>query len=472
MSSEAKPVKILAVDDNPEALFALEQLLLSRGFEVVTAASGQETIEKAESERPDLILLDVVMPEPNGYAVAKILKSHPELRYITIVLLTGRDELKDILHGFEQGADDYICKPYQSAELIARVHAAIRVRKLYSELRDVKVANRHLQAKMSENFSFGSIIGKSPAMNDLYQVMAKVVDSDVPVLITGESGTGKEMVATALHVNGLRKDRAFVVQNCSAFNENLLESELFGHVKGAFTGAVRDKQGLFEVADGGTFFLDELGEMSPALQVKLLRVLQDGTFMPVGGTKQKTVDVRVIAATNRNLEDMVRKGTFREDLYYRLNVVSLSLPPLRDRVGDVPLLVQYFMSKIATKSKQNVKSIAPDAMSALEAYHWPGNIRQLENEIQRAYVMSGKDELITRACLSPAVGNAVSSASAGVGFGAAAQDKPLKDVLAYVEREMIEQVLRRCEGNKSEAARQLGISRSNLIAKAQEYGIE
>jgi DNA-binding NtrC family response regulator len=468
MSSDAKPVKILAVDDNPEALFALEQLLLSKGFDVCTASSGQETLEKAESERPDLILLDVVMPEPDGYTVAKMLKAHPDLRYTTIVLLTGRDELKDILHGFSQGADDYICKPYQSAELIARVHAAIRVRKLYSELRDVKVANRHLQAQLSENFSFGSIIGQSPAMRDLYQIMAKVVDSDVPVLITGESGTGKEMVATALHANGPRKDRAFVVQNCSAFNENLLESELFGHVKGAFTGAMRDKQGLFEVADGGTFFLDELGEMSPALQVKLLRVLQDGTFMPVGGTKQKQVDVRIIAATNRNLEEMVKKGTFREDLYYRLNVVSLRLPPLRERTGDVPLLVEFFLSKIAAKSKQEVKSIAPDAMSALEAYSWPGNIRQLENEIQRACVMSGKERSIARSCLSPAL----NSPDASLSFGAVAHDKPLKDILAQVERDMIEQVLKRCDGNKSEAARQLGISRSNLIAKSQEYGIE
>jgi transcriptional regulator with PAS, ATPase and Fis domain len=258
------------------------------------------------------------------------------------------------------------------------------------------------------------------------------------------------------------------VQNCSAFNENLLESELFGHVKGAFTGAMRDKQGLFEVADGGTFFLDELGEMSPALQVKLLRVLQDGTFMPVGGTKQKQVDVRIIAATNRNLEEMVKKGTFREDLYYRLNVVSLRLPPLRERAGDVPLLVQFFLSKIAAKSKQDLKSIAPDAMSALESYSWPGNIRQLENEIQRACVMSGKELTITKASLSPAL----SSADTSLSVGAVAHDKPLKDILAQVERDMIDQVLKRCEGNKSEAARQLGISRSNLIAKSQEYGLE
>ena len=468
MASDTSAVKILAVDDNPDALFALEQLLLSRGFQVVTAASGNETLEKVEAERPDLILLDVVMPEPDGYAVAKILKAHPELRYITIVLLTGKDELPDILRGFEQGADDYICKPYQSAELIARVHAALRVRKLYTELRDVKVANRHLQAKLTENFSFGSIIGKSPAMADLYQIMAKVVDADVPVLITGESGTGKEMVATALHANGPRRDKAFVVQNCSAFNENLLESELFGHVKGAFTGAMRDKQGLFEVADGGTFFLDELGEMSPALQVKLLRVLQDGTFMPVGGTKQKKVDVRIIAATNRNLEDMVQKGSFREDLYYRLNVVSLRLPPLRDRAGDVPLLVQFFLSKIADKTKQSVKSIAPDAMACLERYPWPGNIRQLENEMQRAYVMSGKESVITRECLSPTAAG-VEVPALKIPHG---QERALKDVLDQVEREMIEQALGRCEGNKSEAARQLGIARSNLIAKCREYGLE
>ncbi len=465
---DTSSVKILAVDDNPDALFALEQLLLSRGFQVVTASSGEETLERASTERPDLILLDVVMPEPNGYEVAKRLKSDPELRYITVVLLTGKDELPDILRGFENGADDYICKPYQSAELIARVHAALRVRKLYSELRDVKLVNRQLQAKLGEGVGFDSIIGKSAAMGELYQMMAKVVDSDVPVLITGESGTGKEMVATALHANGARKDKPFVVQNCSAFNENLLESELFGHVRGAFTGANRDKQGLFEVADGGTFFLDELGEMSPALQVKLLRVLQDGTFMPVGGTKQKRVDVRIIAATNRDLEAMVKQGTFREDLYYRLNVVSLRLPPLRQRSGDVPLLTEFFLKKIADKSKQGVKSITPDAMSCLESYHWPGNIRQLENEIQRACVMSGKETIINRECLSPTV----AGVEAPVTKIVSSADRPLKEVLDQVERELIEKAISRCDGNKSEAARQLGIARSNLIAKCREYGLE
>lgn len=466
--SEERPLKILAVDDEPDGLYALEQLLLLRGYSVITAASGTETLEKARSESPDLILLDVVMPEPDGYRVASILKGDPELRFIPIVLLTGKDELQDIIHGLNQGADDYICKPYNSQELIARIHAALRVREIYGELRETKVANRRLQARLQENFAFSNIIGRSPAMTDLYNVMSKVADSDVPVLITGESGTGKELVATALHTNGPRKEKPLVVANCSAFNENLLESELFGHVKGAFTGALRDKQGLFEVADGGTFFLDELGEMSPALQVKLLRVLQDGTFMPVGGTKQVRVDVRVVAATNRNVEEMVKAGTFREDLYYRLNVVNLRLPPLRERKGDVPLLVEFFLKKVAEKSGRSPKEISSDAMAALESFGWPGNIRQLENEMQRAYVMAGRDSVISRACLSPAV-VASEVVDGEVSFS---QEGKLKDVLESVERDMIVATLKRCDGNKSEAARQLGISRSNLIAKAQSFGIE
>jgi len=478
-------VKVLAVDDNEDGLFALEQLLLSHDFDVVTASSGDETLSKADSERPDIILCDVNMPGPSGFEVAKTLKAHPELKFTPIVLLTGRDELSDVIHGLSQGADDYVCKPYDAQELLARVHAALRIRKIYQELKHAKAETRRLQARFNNEFAFGSIIGQSRVMRELYAVMAKVVDSEVPVLVTGESGTGKEVVASALHANGERKDKAFVVQNCSAFNDNLLESELFGHVKGAFTGAMRDKEGLFEVADGGTFFLDELGEMSPALQVKLLRVLQDGTFMPVGGTKQKHVDVRIIAATNRNLEEMVAKGTFREDLYYRLNVVNLNLPPLHEREGDIPLLVEFFLGKIAERSKRPRKSVSPAAMAALERYSWPGNIRQLENELQRAVVMAAKEEVIDTDALSPAVMSATSAQGGRSHSDTSASDviaklvpsdpneeTKLKDVLDAVEKEMIESTLKRCGGNKSEAARQLGISRSNLIAKAQAFGIE
>jgi DNA-binding NtrC family response regulator len=400
------------------------------------------------------------------------------LRFISIVLLTGRDDLKDIIFGLDQGADDYVCKPYVRDELLARVHAAIRARRLYRELQEAQAERRRLQARFTDDFAFGSIIGRSKVMAELYQIMAKVIDSEVPVLVTGESGTGKEVIANALHANGSRKDKAFVVQNCSAFNENLLESELFGHVRGAFTGAVRDKQGLFEVADGGTIFLDELGEMSPALQVKLLRVLQDGTFMPVGGTKQKHVDVRIIAATNRNLEEMVQRGTFREDLFYRLNVVNIRLPSLREREGDVPLLVEHFLKKMAERSGRASKRINEGAMVALERYHWPGNIRQLENELQRAVVMSGKEELIDLACLSPALnevaakgGSSRSSVPPEVALPEGGEER-LKDVLDAVERDMIKRALDQSGGNKSEAARKLGISRSNLIAKAQSFGIE
>jgi two-component system response regulator HupR/HoxA len=488
----ADTIKVLAVDDDSDGLFALEQLLGSHGYTVVTASSGTETLAKAESERPDIILCDVMMPAPNGYEVAKTLKAHPELRFIPLVLLTGRDELKDIIFGLDQGADDYVAKPYNSEELLARVHAALRVKNLYRELKSSQEQARRLQSRFVEEFAFGKIIGRSRSMTELYQIMTKVVDSDVPVLVTGESGTGKEVVATALHTNGARAEKAFVVQNCSAFNDNLLESELFGHVKGSFSGAIRDKEGLFEVADGGTFFLDELGEMSPALQVKLLRVLQDGTFTPVGGTKQKHVDVRIIAATNRNLEEMVEKGTFREDLYYRLNVVNLHLPPLRERAGDVPLLVDFFLSKLAERSGKPKKIIQQDVMTALEGYRWPGNIRQLENELQRAVVMAGKGESIDLSCLSPTVTTsnrggspfaAASSSSAERGGTAVlanlteqlsgeSKEGSLKDVLDAVERQMIESTLKKCGGNKSEAARQLGISRSNLIAKAQAFGVE
>lgn len=466
---------MLAVDDDPGGLFALRQLLTTHGFEVITASSGAETLARAAAERPDLVLLDVMMPPPDGYEVTRILKRDPELRYIPVILLTGRDELADIVYGLDQGADDYVGKPFNSAELLARLHAALRVRALYTELRQARQTNRELAARVEEHFPFESIIGRSQPMAELFRMMSKVVDTDVPVLITGASGTGKEVVATALHLHGPRREKALVVQNCSAFNDNLLESELFGHVRGAFTGALRDKQGLFEAADGGTFFLDELGEMSPALQVKLLRVLQDGTFLPVGGTKPKRVDVRIIAATNRDIEEMVQQGTFREDLYYRLNVVNLRLPPLRERSGDVPLLVQAILKKIALKSKSPVKQVSAAALEALERYQWPGNIRQLENELQRAVLMAGVEGSISVECLSPAVvaaGAAGPVSAGGVevatcgGIGAGGEVRRLKDVLEEVERNLIDAALARCNGNKSEAARQLGISRSNLLAKA------
>ncbi|MEZ4753387.1 MAG: sigma-54 dependent transcriptional regulator [Bdellovibrionota bacterium] len=350
-------ISIVAADDDQEMLFGLESLLKKEGFNVFTAANGEDAFKLIEEENPDLILLDVMMPKLTGVDVTRKVKQDPVLRFIPLVLVTSKDSIEDILKGFEAGANDYIRKPYKPQELKARVYAALRTRSIYRELKESNTLNQQLIQQTSERSQFSNIIGKSASIREVFSLIEKVADSHVPVLVTGESGTGKELVSRALHFNSPRKAKPFIVQNCSAFNENLLESELFGHVKGSFTGAFKDKAGLFKAADGGTFFLDELGEMSPALQVKLLRVLQDGTFTPVGSTQLETVDVRIVAATNRDLKKMVVEGTFREDLYYRLNVVNIVLPALRERRVDIPLLVEHFLEQHSKKHGSELKSL-------------------------------------------------------------------------------------------------------------------
>ncbi|MFO0600457.1 MAG: sigma 54-interacting transcriptional regulator [Myxococcaceae bacterium] len=332
-----------------------------------------------------------------------------------------------------------------------------------------------LSTELSDRYKFENIIGKSTAMIDVFRILEKVCNSDSTVLVNGESGTGKELVARAIHYNGPRKDKPFVVQNCSAFNDNLLESALFGHTKGSFTGALRDKKGLFEVADGGTFFLDEVGDMSPSLQVKLLRVLQEGTFIPVGGTQAKQVDVRVIAATHKDLGVMVKKGEFREDLYYRINVIRIQVPPLRDRKDDLLVLIDHFMRK-HRKDGQRARALAPDAMQIMQQYHWPGNIRELENEIERLLVLGNEFEILPADLLSSRIKDAVSGAAGAnvIGSSRLAQLPvgKLNDAVEHLEKEMIGQGLARTRGNKSKLARELGISRSNLILKIQKYQLE
>jgi transcriptional regulator with PAS, ATPase and Fis domain len=305
-------------------------------------------------------------------------------------------------------------------------------------------------------------------------LLEKVCNSDSTVLINGESGTGKELVARAIHYNGPRKDKPFVVQNCSAFNDNLLESALFGHVKGSFTGALRDKKGLFEVADNGTFFLDEVGDMSAALQVKLLRVLQEGTFIPVGGTATREVNVRVIAATHKDLTEMVKKSEFREDLYYRINVIRVQVPPLRERKDDLPILLDHFMRK-HRREGQRCRALGPEALGVLQGYHWPGNIRELENEIERLLVLGSDLEIIPADLISSRIKDAVApsnGAGAGVMKSQLALGGKLNDAVESLEREMISQGLARTRHNKSRLARELGISRSNLILKIAKYQLE
>jgi transcriptional regulator with PAS, ATPase and Fis domain len=332
-----------------------------------------------------------------------------------------------------------------------------------------------LSTELSDRYKFENIIGRSQPMLDVFRILERVCQSDSTVLINGESGTGKELVARAIHYNGPRKDKPFVVQNCSAFNDNLLESALFGHVRGSFTGALRDKKGLFEVADGGTFFLDEVGDMSPSLQVKLLRVLQEGTFLPVGGTAPKQVDVRVISATHKDLTELVKKGEFREDLFYRLNVIRITVPSLRDRKDDLPMLIDHLMRK-HRREGQKARGLSPEAMSVFQSYHWPGNIRELENEIERLLVLGGDQDLLTPDLLSSRIRDTVSGANGtnviGGGRLAVVPAGRLNDAVEQLEREMISQGLQRTRHNKSRLARELGISRSNLILKIQKYGLE
>ena len=317
-------------------------------------------------------------------------------------------------------------------------------------------------------FEYEEIIGESPAMHRVYRLLDKVITSDSTVMIQGENGTGKELVARAIHFNSARKVRRFVVQNCSAFNDNLLDSELFGHKKGAFTGAVSDKQGLFEVADGSTFFLDEIGDMSPTLQVKLLRVLQEGTFIPVGDTRPKTVDVRIIAATNRDLKQMVASGQFREDLYYRINVINLRIPSLRERREDILQLVNHFLEQHGKVSGGQVRQLSKSCINRLLEYNWPGNVRELENEIERLVVLAGEVGVIQQDLLSSRISRPIRPENIQGGPGTTCLPEAIMDL----ERRMIYEVLSRHNWNKTRAAQELNISRRNLIRKVSKYNLE
>lgn len=326
---------------------------------------------------------------------------------------------------------------------------------------------KELNKELGSRYKYDNMIGKSKPMQSLYSLLDKIKGADTTVLVQGENGTGKELIAKAIHYNSTRKEKPFVIQNCSAFNDNLLESELFGHVKGSFTGANRDKKGLFEIADKGTFFLDEIGDTSPTMQVKLLRVLQEGTFLSVGGLETKKVDVRIVAATNRALKEMVEAGTFREDLYYRLNVINIRVPPLRERKEDIPILAEFFLTKAAEKGAPK-KALTKRALEKLYDYPWPGNVRELQNEMERVVVLSGVENKITADMLSPKI---IEIAEKGKVQGARVHGK-LKDALEELERDLIKEGLRRTGWNKSKLAKELGISRAGLIMKVEKYGLD
>ncbi|MCB0325028.1 MAG: sigma-54-dependent Fis family transcriptional regulator [Bdellovibrionales bacterium] len=463
----AEQPRVLAVDDNADALYALSKMLAHNGFAVQTAASGREALEKARAHPPAIVLLDVMMPEMDGLEVTRRLKADTVLRFVPVILLTAKDSLPDVVRGLDEGADGYITKPFKPEELLARTRAALRMRAVYEELRTSEEKNQELLKQLSAQYDFNNIIGESASMKAVFGLLEKVARSDSPVLITGPSGTGKELAARAIHFHSSRRDKPFIAKNCAAFTEHLLESQLFGHRKGAFTGAIKDQAGLFEAADGGTLFLDEIGEMATVLQAKLLRVLQEGTFMSVGSTDESRVDVRVLAATNRDLRKMCDEGTFREDLYFRLNVITVELPPLTDRREDIPLLVEHFLGRHAAKRGALPKRVTPAVLDALRAYRWRGNVRELENEIERMLILGVDDDVLDVELLSPHVRSERSDAQ-----GAGTPAGELKHAVEELERRLILQALEETGWNKSTAAKKLGISRSSLISKVQQFGLE
>src|SRR5512136_853824 len=402
---EGAPKKILVIDDEKDTVEMITVLLKLEGFQVLPALSGEEAMrilevesqKISESETPvDLILLDVLLGDGDGLEICRSLKEDEKLKFIPVIMLTVRSSLQDKIKGLNIGADDYLTKPFINEELLAKVRVMLRIKDLHDELRREKDKNILLTQALEKRYSFGNILGKNTRMQEVFELISDIADTDSTVLIQGESGTGKELIARAIHFNSHRKNKPFVVANCSAYSQNLLESELFGHEKGSFTGAIRRKIGRFEMANGGTIFLDEIGEVSPPTQILLLRVLQDHRFERVGGEQTLEVDVRVIAATNKNLTEEMKKGTFREDLYYRLNVIPIFVPPLRERKDDIPLLASHFLKKFSHEKEKDVQGISPEVMEIFLAHHWPGNIRELENVIEHAVIIAKQEKIQTK----------------------------------------------------------------------------
>jgi transcriptional regulator with PAS, ATPase and Fis domain len=419
--------------------------------------------------------------------LAKALRKHPEQRTVVVSGHAGQREVAApiVVDGEFQGLVlaggnpvgvelPEASSPHTPSNLTGADEDYLRdllellVDELVGFQAEVAGNDRRQVVDRATRYCYDNIIGQSRPLKELYHLLDKVIDSDSTVLIQGENGTGKELIAKAIHFNSWRKDRRFVVQNCSAFNDNLLDSELFGHKKGSFTGAISDKQGLFEVADGSTFFLDEIGDMSPSLQVKLLRVLQEGTFIPVGDTQSKTVDVRIIAATNRDLKRMVERGEFREDLYYRINVINIHVPSLRERREDILPLVDHFLLKQARDDRSRLKKLSKACLAAFLDYSWPGNIRELENEIERLVVLAGDEKLITEDLLS----SRIRSPASAYEVTDELQPNCLPDAVQDLERKMIYEVLKRNHWNKTRAAQELHISRRNLIRKVNKYNLD
>jgi len=442
---------LLVVDDEKNTREALSKILSEDGYEVLTAADGYQAMDLVSNESPDLILADLKMPGMDGIE----LLSRARLKGFDVpfVMMTAYGTVETAVEAMKKGAEDYLTKPVNIEELELQIKRILAHRRLMEEAKD-------LRDRLRDKYKFENIIGSSPQMQAIFKTVEQIASSRATVLITGESGTGKELIASAIHQNGPRADKPYIKVNCSALSENLLESELFGHEKGSFTGAISTRQGRFEAADGGTIFLDEIGEISQATQVKLLGFLQDRTFERVGGNRTFTVDVRLIAATNKDIEKAVEEEVFRKDLFYRLNVITIKMPPLREKPSDIPLLIDHFIRKYATENEKQVSGVSPDALAALMSHTWPGNVRELENMIERAVVMCN-DKVIGRDYFPVA-------AEEGETNGDVSPPIPGSS-LEEIEKFAIQKTLQAVGGNRTRAAEILKVSLRKIQYKLKEF---
>ncbi len=452
---------ILVVDDDLGHRTTLQTIVRSWGYRVDTADDGGVAVDKVRRGPYDLILMDVRMAAMSGIEALQRIKAYNPA--IPILIMTAYSSVASAVEALKSGAYDYLTKPLDFEVLKLTIERAL-------EHTELKEENRTLKQQLQSGFNIRSIIGKSSAMKALLEMTAMIAASEATVLITGESGTGKELIARAIHFNSERRDNPLVVVNCAALTDTLLESELFGHERGAFTGADRRREGRFMQADGGTVFLDEIGETSPVMQAKLLRVIQEREIQRVGGDRPLKVDVRILAATNRDLEKAVSEGRFREDLYYRLNVVTLHMPPLRERVDDIPLLAQHFVRQYARKNRKAVRGFTPLAMDMLLKYEWPGNVRELENAVERAIILLTGDLISEKELPLRVTRTYAGTADTPGEIRATPPANPLRP-LDEIEKEAILAALEAAGGNKSEAARRLGINRKTLHKKLRSYGV-
>jgi len=447
----SKP-NILVVEDEELMRSILRQLLEAEGYRVYTADSAEAALEIFPTVEADVTLTDIKMSGMDGLELLSQIKAIDE--EAMVIVMTAYSSVDSAIAALRRGVYDYITKPFVNEDLLKTVRNALRTKELFRE-------NRALRHELDKKYSFSEIIGTSDALQKIFKLVEKVADTNAGILIEGESGTGKELIAKAIHFNSRRANKPFLAVNCGALPESLLESELFGHTKGAFTGATSDKKGLFRSADGGTLFLDEIGEMPLALQVKLLRALQEQEVLPLGAGAPVRFDTRIIAATNKNLETEVAENRFREDLFYRLNIIEINLPPLRARREDIPLLVKHFVSKSARNQKTTEKPVSREALTALVGYHWQGNVRELENAVERAFILSGDE--IDLESLSPKIRLAASHSFE------MRDPAGLRPTLEEMERRYILETLNSVDDDKTEAANILGIDLSTLYRKLKKY---